>query len=144
MPKNRIGLEIDLESMITSLEKAGADVKKSIDAVQKASKKAVTDALIKDTVKGNFPAKGKYSTGQLARSIDKDYNVKWQGYVAEVNVGYDFKKSGMESIMLMYGTPRMKKAQKLYNDIYGSRIRKEIAEIQQEALNKILERAVSK
>lgn len=144
MPKNKIGLQIDLEDMITSLEKAEVDVKDAIDAVQKASKKAVTDVLTRDTVKGNYPAKGRYSKGQLAKSIDKDYNVKWQGFTAEINVGYDFKKSGMESIMLMYGTPRMKKAQKLYNDIYGSRIRKEIAEIQQEALNKILERAVSK
>lgn len=143
MPKNKIGLEIDLESMISSLEKAEANVKDAIDAVQKASKKVVTDALVRDTVKGNFPAKGRYSTGQLAKSIDKDYDVKWQGFTAEVNVGYDFKKSGMESIMLMYGTPRMKKAQKLYNDIYGNGIRKEIAEVQQEALNKILERAVS-
>lgn len=143
MARNRIGLEIDLESMITALEKAGANVKDAVDAVQKASKKVVTDALVRDTVKGNFPAKGRYSTGRLAKSIDKDYSVKWQGYTAEVKVGYDFKKSGMESIMLMYGTPRMKKAQKLYNDIYGTRIHKEIAEIQQEALNKILERVVS-
>ena len=143
MARNRIGLEIDLESMITGLEKAGANVKDSVNSVQKASKKVVTDCLVRDTIKSNFPAKGKYSTGCLVKSIDKDYSVKWQGYIAEVKVGYDFKKSGMESIMLMYGTPRMKKAQKLYNDIYGSRVRKEIEEIQQEALNKILERAVS-
>ena len=143
MARNRIGLEIDLESMITSLEKAGADVKSAVDEVEKASKKVVTDALVRDTVKANFPAKGKYSTGNLAKSIDKDYSVKWQGYTAEIKVGYDFSKSGMESIMLMYGTPRMKKAQKLYNDIYGTKVRKEIAEVQQEALNKILERAVS-
>ena len=140
MARNRIGLEIDLENMITSLERAGKNVKDSIDEVEKTSKKVVTDALVKDTVKGNFPAKGKYSTGELAKSIDKDYLVKWSGYVAEIKVGYKFS---LESIMLLYGTPRMKKATKLYNDIYGSKIRKEIAEIQQETLNKILERAVS-
>lgn len=143
MARNRIGLEIDLESMINSLEKVGANVKDAIEEVEKSSKKVVTDALVRDTVKANFPAKGKYSTGQIAKSIDKDYNVKWQGYTAEIKVGYDFKKSGIESIVLMYGTPRMKKAQKLYNDIYGSKVRKEIAEIQQETLNTILERVVS-
>lgn len=143
MPKNRIGLQIDLEGVITSLEKAEVDVKDGIGNILKASKQVATDALIRDTVRSNFPAKGRYSTGQLVGSIDKDYEVKWQGYTGEISVGYDFKKSGLESIFLMYGTPRMKKAQKLYNDIYGSRIRQEIADIQQEALNKILERAVS-
>lgn len=143
MARNRIGLEIDLESMINSLEKAGSNVKSAVDEVEKASKKVVTDALVRDTVKANFPAKGKYSTGNLAKSIDKDYSVRWQGYTAEIKVGYDFSKSGIESIVLMYGTPRMKKAQKLYNDIYGTKVRKEIADVQQEALNKILERAVS-
>ena len=143
MARNRISLQIDLEDMITSLERAGKDVKGAVDEVEKASKKVVTDALVRDTVKGNYPAKGKYSQGDLAKSIDKDYSVKWSGYTAEIKLGYDMKKSGLTSIMLLYGTPRMKKATKLYNDIYGSKIKKEVKEIQQETLNKILERVVS-
>ena len=143
MAKNKIGLQIGLEEVITSLEKAEADVKGSVGNILEASKQVVTTSLVRDTVKSNFPARGKYSRGTLAKSIDKNYNVEWQGYTAGINVGYDFKKSGIESIVLMYGTPRMRKAQKLYNDIYGSKTKKEIAAIQQEALNKILERAVS-
>lgn len=143
MAKNKIGLQVDMERMIKSFDKAGVEVKKGTENILKASKKVVTDALVRDSVKANYPAKGKYSTGRLAKSIDKDYSVKWAGLTAEVDVGYDFDKSGIESIVLMYGTPRMKKAQKLYNDIYGSKVKKEIAEIQQDTLNKILERTVS-
>lgn len=144
MARNKIGLQIDLEGMISSLERAGANVKSSVDEMQIASKKIVTDALVRDTVKGNFPARGKYSTGELAKSIDKNYKVEWSGHVASIKVGYDMKKSGITSIMLLYGTPRMKKSTKLYNDIYGNRAKKEIKEVQQDTLNKILERAVSK
>lgn len=140
MGKNKIGLQIDMENMVSSLEAAEADVKDAIANVLKASKRVVTDTLVKDTVKANFPAKGKYSTGRLAKSIDTNYNVEWKGTVAEIKVGYDFKKDGLVSVFLMYGTPRHAKSQKIYNDFYGARIKKQLAQIQQEALKNILER----
>lgn len=135
--KNRIGLEIDMESMIKDLERSSKDVRSSTTEILQASKEVVTDALVRDTVKQNFPARGKYSTGKLAKSINKDSNVKWSGYVAEIKVGYDFS---LESVMLLYGTPRMKKSTKLYNDIYGAKIRKQIAEMQEQKLAEILAR----
>lgn len=141
--KNKIGLQFDgLEDIINKLEKAGADSKEAVDESLKASKSYVTNALLRDTTNANLPAKGKYSTGDLAKSIDTDKTIKWSGLTAEVNVGYDFKKSGLTSIMILYGTPRMKKSQKLYNDIYGSATQKKLAEIQQETLNEIVERVV--
>ena len=66
--------------------------------------------------------------------------MEWKGPVAEIKVGYDFKKDGLVSVFLMYGTPRHAKSQKIYNDFYGARIKKQLAQIQQESLNKILER----
>ena len=143
MSKNKITIQTDLERLIKNLENAGANVNKSIEELEKASKKVVTDNLIKDTIKANYPAHGRYSAGELAKSIDQDYNVKWTSNVAEISVGYNMKKSGLTSIMLLYGTPRMKKSTKLYNDIYGKKTRDKIAEIQQETLNKILERAAT-
>ena len=144
MAKNKIGLQFDgLEDIIDKLEKAGADAKEAVDESLKASKNYVTSSLKRDTNNANLPAKGKYSTGELAESIDTDTSVKWNGLTAEVNIGYDFKKSGLTSIMVLYGTPKMKKSQKLYNDIYGSATTKKLAEIQQETLNDIVERTVS-
>ena len=141
MAKNKIGLQFDgLEDIISNLENAGASAKDAVDSALKASKDFVTDALVKDTTKANYPAKGKYSTGELAKSIDKNFTVKWQGLTSEINIGYNFKKAGLTSIFLMYGTPRHKKVQKIYNDIYGSATKKKLAKIQEEALNKIVER----
>lgn len=143
MAKNKIGLQFDgLEDIINRLEKAGGNVQEAVEESLKASKQYVTDALLRDTTKANYPAGGKYSTGELAKSIDSDMSVKWNGNTAEINVGYDFKKGGLTSVFLMYGTPKHAKVQKLYNDVYGSATKKKLAEIQQEALNKVLERTV--
>lgn len=138
--KNKIGLQIDLEAVISKLEKANKNVKKGIEEMLIESKQAVTQNLEKDTIKQNFPAKGIYSVGTLKESIDRTDTVDWKGMTAEIKVGYDMNISGMESVYLLYGTPKMNKAQKLYNDIYGSRTKKLIAEIQQKKLNEILGR----
>lgn len=144
MAKNKIGLQFDgLEDIISNLENAGGSAMDAVDSALKASKDFVTDALIRDTKKANYPAKGKYSTGELAKSIDKNFKVEWKGLTAEINIGYDFKKAGLTSIFLMYGTPRHKKVQKIYNDIYGSATKKKLAEIQEQALNKTMERVVN-
>nr|DAP43733.1 MAG TPA: hypothetical protein [Caudoviricetes sp.] len=138
--KNKIGLQIDLETVISRLEKANKNVKKGIEEMLIESKQAVTQNLEKDTIKQNFPAKGIYSVGTLKESIDRTDTVDWKGMTAEIKVGYDMNISGMESVYLLYGTPKMNKVQKLYNDIYGSRTKKIIAEIQQNKLNEILGR----
>ena len=138
--KNKIGLQIDLETVISKFEKANKNVKKGIEEMLIESKQAVTQNLEKDTIKQNFPAKGIYSVGTLKESIDRTDTVDWKGMTAEIKVGYDMNVSGMESVYLLYGTPKMNKVQKLYNDIYGSRTKKIIAEIQQNKLNEILGR----
>ena len=143
MAKNKLSLQFDgLEDIITKLEESQADIREAVGEALAESKKYVTDTLVRDTVPANYPAKGRYSTGELARSIDKNNSVKWQGLKAEVKVGYKISESGLASIMLLYGTPKMKKSQKLYNDIFGSATKKKLAEIQQDTLNGILERVV--
>lgn len=141
MPKNKIGLQFSgLEEMIERLETAEADIKTATEAALKASKQVVNQQLIKDTTNANFPAHGKYATGALKQSIDKDFNVKWEGTTASLNIGYDFKKSGMASIFLMYGTPKMPKVQKLYDDIYGNRTKRKVKVAQETAIQKVIDR----
>lgn len=141
MPKNKIGLQIDgLEEMIMNLEAAEADIKAATESALKASKQVVNQQLTRDTTNANFPAGGKYATGALKESIDKDFNVKWEGTTASLKIGYDFKKSGMASILLMYGTPKMAKVQKLYDDIYGSKTKRQIKAAQETAIKKVIDR----
>lgn len=141
MSKNKIGLQISgLEELIATLEENGANIKTATEAALKASKQVVNRHLTQDTTNANFPAHGKYATGALKESIDKDFNVKWEGTTASLNIGYDLKTSGMASIFLMYGTPKMPKVQKLYDDIYGNKTKREVAKVQREAMKKVIKR----
>lgn len=141
MAKNKIGLQFEgIEEMIERLEAAEADIKQATEAALKASKQVVNEGLTRDTKNGSFPAGGKYATGALQRSIDKDFNVKWEGTSASIEIGYDFKKSGMAQIFIMYGTPKMPKVQKIYDDIYGTRTKRKIKEAQEEAMQKVIDR----
>jgi hypothetical protein len=136
--KNKIGLKFEgLEEMISKLESLEGDLKTTTEKALIASKQHVVEELRKVTVPANYPAGGKYSTGRTQQSIDTDMTVNWNGTTAEISVGYNMEISGMTSIFLMYGTPRhkppMKAVRKMYNAIYGSKMKKEIAEIQREA-----------
>ena len=44
--------------------------------------------------------------------------------------------------MLMYGTPRMKKDTNLYNAFYGAQTQKKIEQIERDALNAAVEKAM--
>lgn len=143
--KNKIGLKFEgLEEMIANLEKVQGDLKATTEKALKASKQRVNEELRKVTVPANYPAHGKYSTGKTAQSIDTDMSVTWEGTTASIKVGYDMQISGMTSIFLMYGTPRhkppMKAVRKMYNAIYGVRMKKEVAEIQREVFVKVIKR----
>ena len=143
--KNKIGLKFDgLEEMIANLEKVQGDLKATTEKALKASKQRVNEELRKVTAPANYPAHGKYSTGKTAQSIDTDMSVTWEGTTASIKVGYDMQISGMTSIFLMYGTPRhkppMKAVRKMYNAIYGAKMKKEVAEIQREVFVKVIKR----
>lgn len=143
--KNKIGLKFDgLEEMIANLEKVQGDLKTTTEKALKASKQRVNEELRKVTIPANYPAHGKYSTGKTAQSIDNDMSVTWEGTTASIKVGYDMQISGMTSIFLMYGTPRhkppMKAVRKMYNAIYGAKMKKEVAEIQREVFVKVIKR----
>lgn len=137
MARNRIGLNVDgLEDMIERLENVNGNLKNAVTDALSKSKELVTNKLLQDTNNGNFPAHGKYSTGKLKHSIDTNNSVKWDGMKASIKVGYNIKNGGLVSIFMMYGTPRYMKVQKLYNDVYGAKTKREVKQIQTEAINR--------
>ena len=133
MARNKIGLKFTgFAEMIEKLDKLQGDISKTTEQALIASKEAANVQIKAATNKANFPAKGKYSTGDVYNSIDTDMSVTWQGTVASIKIGYDFKKSGPVSIFLMYGTPRQAKVQAMFDAIYGKAITTEIRKIQKE------------
>ncbi|MGN0989657.1 MAG: hypothetical protein ACI4N6_05050, partial [Eubacteriales bacterium] len=77
------------------------------EAAMKAAKTEINNDVTNDMQPGNLPAKGRYSTGKTLESLDRDMTVKWDGNIATLPLGFDMEKSGITSILLMNGTPKM-------------------------------------
>ena len=143
--RNKIGIQVDgfdFEQYMAKLDEIGGStaMKKGIDGALKASKEYINPQINKAMTTGNLPAKGKYSTGETKKSIDTDMNVEWEGTLGSIKVGFNFEQSGLTSIMLMYGTPKMSPVRGLKSAIYGAKTKREIANLQGEALTKTIRR----
>lgn len=134
MAKNKMKLEvIGLENLLDELEAVEGDLKKTTESALKAGKAVVTPKL-KSAMRKHE------RTGRTEDSIDEDYNVNWEGDVASIDVGFNFKKGGMPSIFLMYGTPKMPPDNELYEAIYGKNAQKEVKKAQTDAFKKVIRR----
>ncbi len=139
MARNKIGLQVKgFEEYMAKLDEVGGAkaMRQGVESALKASKAYVNPQI--EAAMTKLPAGGRYSTGDTERSIDKDMAVEWTGMIGAIKVGFDFKRSGMKSIFLMYGTPRMKPVSGLKSAIYGTKTQKELAVIQEEELQKVI------
>lgn len=126
------------------------DLAYQIDKCSDNLETAVEDALLQTQawIQNNLrvqaaPYAGKgvkgYATGHMYQTIIEDGKVDKTGTVYEVRVGFDLgADDGFHSIFVMYGTPRMAKDQKIYDAIRGTKVKKEIAELQEQVMRKYL------
>lgn len=125
----------NLAELAEKLENLEGDVKKATAEALEESQKYIAQKLHTDMAKHKL-------TGKTEASIIAGEMTEWEGTTAGIDVGFRIRESGSKlrfvSIYLMYGTPRMKKDQKLYNDIYGSRTKKELKRIQEEKFQKAI------
>lgn len=136
---NKIGLSFSgFAEMAEKLDELQGDLKKTTEEALIKSKAVIATNLLKATNKSNYPAKGNYSTGETRRSISTSKQVNWEGTMGEIDVGFDLKKSGLTSIFLMYGTPRMTKVQSIYDAVYGRKTKTEINKLQKEIFAKAI------
>lgn len=132
--KSRFGIQFEgFEDLMNNFKKLGGDLK---DVAEECLVKAHEDV----TPETHQAMKKHHRTGKTEASIRDTAKVTWQGSTASIEVGFDLKQGGMPSIFLMYGTPRMKKDTKLYNAIYGSKVKKQIAKDQEEILQKAIQK----
>ena len=143
MARNKIGLQFDgWEDYIARLDELSDmnTVKKGVEEALIESKKHINPLIEK--AMGKLPAGGKYSTGDTKKSIDDEMSVEWEGMTGSIKIGFDFSKSGPKSIFLMYGTPRMRPVSGLKGAIYGSKTKKEIAEIQEKVIGDLIKKVM--
>jgi hypothetical protein len=135
--RKKIGLQFQgWEEYISKLDELGGStvVKKGVEEALIESKKHVNPLIGQSVARNKLPAGGKYSHGNTEQSIDEEMKVEWKGLTGEIKIGFDFSKSGVTSVFLMYGTPKMKPVAGLKNAIYGAKTQKEVAEIQEKIL----------
>ncbi len=135
MAKSKFGIQFEgFSELMEELDKLGGELEEVAEECLIAAHEEVTPLIKADIARH-------HNTGRTEASIVDRPVVTWEGQTASVDIGFNLKQGGMPSLFLMYGTPRMKKDAKLYNDIYGSGIRKKIAEKQEAILQrKIQER----
>lgn len=134
MAKNKLTVDFsNFAEYAEKLDQLGGDLKATAQEALQESKDYVTENLERDM-------KGHKRSGRTEASIKDESKVVWEGMTASVDVGFDIAHGGLASIFLMYGTPKMAKDQKLYNDIYGATTKRKIKEMQEE----IFEKAIKK
>ena len=121
--KTRIEFE-GFEEVVAKLTQLEGDVKGVTEKALRETHKVIT----KKAETAIAPHK---QSGNTERSLKRNAEIKWSGSEASVEVGFDISHGGLPSIFLMYGTPRMKKDQNLYNAFFGNKTKKEIMELQE-------------
>lgn len=140
--KNRIGISFSgFEELAAKLDESTEDIKPATEEALKAGHKIVTEKLKKTIRKSNLPAKGKYYTGATEKALKIDNKVEWNGTTATIKVGFNLDVS-MQSIYLMYGTPKMKPVAGMKAAIYGKASIKEREELQKEIFDKAIKKAM--
>lgn len=132
-----VKMKIDFEGfneVITRLSKLEGDTKKVMEEALEQSKKHVQSNLTEAMRKHN-------RTHRTVDSIDENSKTEWTGTIGKIDVGFNIKNGGLPSIFLMYGTPKMKKDQRLYNAIYGKKTRDEVHKIQEDLFYEAIRKA---
>lgn len=123
----------EMADLAARIEEAGGDLQKAADSALKATHGYITPR-IKTGVAGHV------QTGDTRDSLEKAARVTWDNpLVARVNIGFNLKE-GYPSIFLMWGTPKMAPDALLRDAAYAPSIKREVAKIQREALQKVLQR----
>lgn len=125
------------DDLAAEIDRAGGDLTAAVEDALQQTQEFIQNGLIMAAAPYNGKGLKGYATGKMFGSIVDDRKIYFKGNVAEVRVGFELDK-GFHSIFIMYGTPRIKKDQKIYNTIKGTKTQKEIAELQEMVLRKHL------
>ena len=141
--KNKLTLDFPMfDTLKKQLNEAGGNaLTTAVEDALKASA-AFADTQIKAAIAPHR------KTGKVEESLDNHPDqVEWYGTSASIPVGFDLKDGGLPSLFLMYGTkvhgqPHVAPDRKLYDAIYGSKVKKQIQKIQGEAFLSVVKKVI--
>lgn len=122
----------EMAELAERLEKMGGSLQKICDEALKATHDYITPQLSSNIARH-------VDTGETQGSLDRSPRVVWVNpNKAQVNIGFDLSDGGWPSIFLMWGTPKMAPDKSLRNAAFGPKVRREVAKIQREAMEKAI------
>ena len=136
MAKNKFALEFKgFEEISAKLQDLGGDLEAVTEKALQNTHDYITPQLHKAMQKH-------HRTGRTEGAIADSAKVQWGGNVASVDVGFEIGNGGIASIFLMHGTPRMSPDRNLYNAVYGSKTKKQVAELQEKTFSRAIQKAL--
>lgn len=129
----------EFENLAHKIEEMGGNLHEAVDEALHSTHELITPKLAANIARHN-------SSGNTAESLDKAPAVVWESPLkAKVNIGFDLTNGGAPSVFLMWGTPRRKASEMpvdkaLRNAAFGPAIRREVAQLQREALEAYLQK----
>lgn len=121
---NKVYLEFEgFDEVIARLTKLNGNVKGITEKALRKTHSIVTKKAAEAITPHN-------QTHQTERSLRQEAEIEWAGTLASVKTGFSINEGGLASIFLMYGTPRHKKDQKMYNAFFGKSTQDEVREAQ--------------
>ena len=94
------------DRILDEIEKVNGRVDRVIESVLADAAKQIQADTLEAAQRPNYPAGGRYSTGETRESISTQTSVDWEGMVASIPVGFDFSKPGAGGFLIS-GTPMM-------------------------------------
>lgn len=123
----------EMAGLAEKLEKAGGNLQAAADRALKATHDYITPNLSGEIQRH-------VQSGDTKESLDKRGGVVWESPLkAHVNIGFNLEEGGLPSIFLMWGTPKMKPDTKLKNAAFGTKVKREVAAIQRQEMEKALQ-----
>lgn len=122
----------EMYELAERMENMGGNLQKACDDALKATHDYITPNLSSGIARH-------VETGETQQSLDKAPRVEWINPLkARVNIGFNLADGGWPSIFLMWGTPKMAPDKSLKNAAFGPKVRREVAKIQREAMEKAI------
>lgn len=122
---NKTMIEFDgFDEVLERLKKVDGDIKQTTTKALKETHKIIT----RKAESAIAPHK---LTGVTEKSLKREAKIEWSGTLASVETGFSILEGGLASIFLMYGTPRMKKDQAMYNAFWSKKTHDEVREAQE-------------
>lgn len=124
----------EMEELAAKLEGLGGNLQEACDTALRATHDLITPNLSSGIARH-------VETGETRDSLDKAPAVVWDTPLkAHVNIGFNLADGGWPSIFLMWGTPKQAPDKSLKNAAFGPKVRRQVAELQKQALEEAIQK----